>query len=190
MATPTTLPASFTSGQVLTAAQMNNLRGAFRVLQVVSTSKTDTFVSGAVAQGAETDITGLSVTITPSATSSLVLIVADVCGIAAVSGNRSMFGVNVYRAATPISRGDAAGSRTRVSRISGDESVSVSLQNIHLSFLDNPATTSATTYKLTAVNALSVAASATMYVNRTITDTDNSAWPRTASSITVMEISA
>jgi hypothetical protein len=35
MATPTTLPASFVAGNILTAAQLNNLRGAFRVLQVV-----------------------------------------------------------------------------------------------------------------------------------------------------------
>ena len=43
MATPTTLPASFTAGQVLTAAQMNDLRGAFRVLQVVQATKANTF---------------------------------------------------------------------------------------------------------------------------------------------------
>jgi hypothetical protein len=190
MATPTSLPSTFTSGQVLTASQMNNLRGAFRVLQVVSTTKTDTFTSGSVAQGADTDVTGLSVTITPSATSSLILVYADVTGIAAVSGNRSFFGINIYRGATQITRGDAAGSRTRASRISGDESVSVALQGCHAVVLDNPATTSATTYKVAAVNALTVAAAATIYVNRTITDTDSSAWPRTASSITVMEISA
>jgi hypothetical protein len=31
MATPTNLPASFVSGAILTAAQQNDLRGAFRV---------------------------------------------------------------------------------------------------------------------------------------------------------------
>jgi hypothetical protein len=36
MAAVTPLPATFVSGDVLTAAQMNDLRGAFRVLQVVS----------------------------------------------------------------------------------------------------------------------------------------------------------
>jgi hypothetical protein len=33
MATPTNLPATFVAGNVLTAAQQNGLRGAFRVLQ-------------------------------------------------------------------------------------------------------------------------------------------------------------
>ena len=40
MATPTTLPAAFVSGAILTADQMNNLRGAFRVLQVVTSTAT------------------------------------------------------------------------------------------------------------------------------------------------------
>ena len=73
MATPTTLPASFTAGQVLTASQMNNLRGAFRVLQVVSTTKTDTYTDSS-ASGTLTTVTGLSATITPSATTSKILI--------------------------------------------------------------------------------------------------------------------
>ena len=33
MATPTNLPATQTSGNVLTAAWLNDLRGAFRILQ-------------------------------------------------------------------------------------------------------------------------------------------------------------
>jgi hypothetical protein len=36
MATPTALPTAFVAADVLTAANMNLLRGAFRVLQVVS----------------------------------------------------------------------------------------------------------------------------------------------------------
>ena len=70
MATPTTLPATFVSGAVLTAAQMNDLRGAFRVLQVVvaqtttsTTSSTDSYIA-----------TTLIGTITPTSTSSRILI--------------------------------------------------------------------------------------------------------------------
>jgi hypothetical protein len=40
MAAVTTLPAAFVAGNVLTAAQLNNLRGAFRVLQVVQSITT------------------------------------------------------------------------------------------------------------------------------------------------------
>ena len=70
MATPTTLPSSFTAGQVLTAAQMNDLRGAFRVLQVVSS----TWTTAAINSTTTYADTGLTATITPSATSSKVLV--------------------------------------------------------------------------------------------------------------------
>jgi len=192
MATPTTLPASFTAGQVLTAAQMNDLRGAFRVLQVVSTTKTDTFVSSSVNQGANTDITGLSVSITPSSTSSLILVTTDVSGTVIYGGsNRAIFGINLYRGATQISLGDAAGNRTRATRVSGIETIASSaLVNLSATVLDSPATTSAITYKVAAVNALTFGGAVVFYVNRTIPDSDSSLSPRTASSITVMEISA
>ena len=72
MATPTALPASFTAGDVLTAANMNLLRGAFRILQVVSTTKDDTFTSSSTTF---TDVTGVSVSITPSSTNSKVLVI-------------------------------------------------------------------------------------------------------------------
>lgn len=158
------------------------------VLQVVSTTKTDSFVSGSVAQGADTDITNLSVSITPMFATSKILVIADVSGVGAVSGNRSMFAVNLYRGSTLITIGDAAGSRSRVSRVGGSQNVETTLQNLVAVCFDSPATTSTLTYKVTAVNALTVAASATLYVNRTISDTDNSSFYRTASSITVMEI--
>jgi hypothetical protein len=70
MATPTNLPASFASGSTLSAATMNNLRGAFRILQVVHgttatqvANNTTTFVD-----------TGLTATITPQSTSSKILV--------------------------------------------------------------------------------------------------------------------
>ena len=75
MATPTTLPATFVAGNVLEAEQLNDLRGAFRVLQTVSTTKTDTFSSAVTAF---TDVTGLSVSITPSSATSTILVMADV----------------------------------------------------------------------------------------------------------------
>jgi hypothetical protein len=67
MATPTSLPASFTTGAVLTAAQMNDLRGAFRVLQVLQGNTTSQVANS----GTSYIDTGASVTITPSSTSSV-----------------------------------------------------------------------------------------------------------------------
>jgi hypothetical protein len=70
MATPTNLPATFVAGDVLTAAQQNGLRGAFRVLQQVegSAGSQTGFTSGTYAT------TGLSATITPQSTTNKLLI--------------------------------------------------------------------------------------------------------------------
>ena len=90
MATPTSLPAAWSASQVLTASSLNNLRGAFRILQVVSTTKTDTY-SDSSATGTLTTITGLTATITPSATTSKILIYVTL-NYGANGGNRAIFG--------------------------------------------------------------------------------------------------
>ena len=185
MATPTTLPSSFSSGAVLTAAQMNNLRGAFRVLQVVSTTKTDTFTTTSTSF---VDVTGLSVSITPSATSSKVLVIATVAmsGTAAAGTNQ---GIQIVRDSTAIGIGDAAGSRTRATY--GTYQPGGLVQNNAVTFLggghvlDSPNTTSATTYKVQ----MRVSGS-TGVVNRNGDDADSSINYRMASTITAFEVSA
>jgi hypothetical protein len=180
MATPTTLPATFVAGTVLTAQQMNDLRGAFRVLQVVSTTKTDTFSTTSTTP---TDITGASVTITPSATSSLVYVLFT---FAMGSSQACEPAVQLLRGATVIGGGAAAGSR--LSAASGVH-VGGSAQRQHMVhyFLDTPNTTSATTYSLKAFTNVG-----TIYVGRGGTDTDSASSPfvRTPLTITAMEISA
>lgn len=70
MATPTSLPAAVSSGSVGTAAQFNALRGAFRILQVVSATTT-----AAVGSSSTTFVsTGLSASITPQSTTSKILV--------------------------------------------------------------------------------------------------------------------
>ena len=186
MATPTTLPATFVAGNVLTAAQMNNLRGAFRVLQVVQTIKTDTF---STTSATYTDVTGLSATITPSATSSKILIVASVSNSVsgAAPGHSCMWRVSGGNATTFV--GDAASNRVRAALFTNNVvnfAQSEGLITTPIVYLDSPATTSATTY----VVQVRIGTTGTAYLNRGGTDTDSAAWARTASSITVMEISA
>ena len=179
MATPTTLPATFVAGAVLTAAQQNALRGAFRVLQVVSTAKTDTFTT---ASTSFTDVTGLSVSITPSSATSKILVLAQVNGLDDFGVSNGW--IQLVRDSTNIDMGDAAGSRSRVSgQFSAPFAGAMVLQS--LSYLDSPAATTATTYKIQARTG-----SGTVYINRSKTDTDSASFPRGASTITVMEISA
>ena len=82
MATPTTLPAAFIAGAILTAAQQNNLRGAFRVLQVVAgTSATQTSATTSTYVNST-----LTATITPSSTSSQVLVIVTQPGSTSGAG--------------------------------------------------------------------------------------------------------
>jgi hypothetical protein len=165
---------------VLTAAQQNGLRGAFRILQVVSTIKTDTFTTAA---SSYTDITGLSVSITPSATSSKVFVMATITGNGAPGASKSQ--VQLVRDSTAIAIGDAAGSRTRGTFALYVANTDFSPQG-SLSFLDSPNTTSATTYKLQAFTD----GAGLFYLNRSSTDTDNASFVRYSSTITAFEVSA
>ena len=177
MATPTTLPSTFVAGNVLTAAQMNNLRGAFRVLQVVSTAKTDTF---SLSTDVWTDITGLSVSITPSATASKILVLFT---LQMSNTNNTVSATKLVRGSTDIFVADTAGNRTPATAMNYNN-FGPTASGI---FLDSPATTSPITYKLQLrANDNNAAA----YVNRSAADTDSAVFTRTASSITVMEISA
>jgi hypothetical protein len=153
--------------------------GAGAVLQVVSTTKTDTFTTSSASM---TDVTGLSVSITPSSASNKILIVLSltIAGQDSVSGA----GYQLVRDSTAICIGDTAGDRSRISggiAYIGNTNVYTTISG---SFLDSPATTSATTYKVQVGKGLNV------YINRTEGNVDGSEIfrARTASTITVMEI--
>jgi hypothetical protein len=154
-----------------------------KILQVVSTLKTDTF---STTNSSFTDVTGLSVTITPTSASSKVLIV---CQLAySYSGTGSMH-IQLAGGNTASYVGDTAGSR--VSAVSGlytytNFRADLSLLNSPLIYLDSPATTSATTYKAQ-IRRGSVG---TVYINRSYEDFNTAEYTRGASTITVMEVSA
>ena len=154
--------------------------GAGTVLQVVSTSKTDTF---SLSTGSTyTDITGLSVSITPSSASNKILVMYNVS--VGSNGTSGFAYTKLLRGSTSIFVGDTAGSR--ISASNGGTSISSNVTSKHsIQFLDSPATTSATTYK---IQAYAQVGTAQIYVNRSYTDTDNTGSSREASSITVMEI--
>jgi hypothetical protein len=186
MATPTSLPATFVAGNVLTAAQMNSLRGAFRILQVVSTTKDDTF-SASLAAGAAATVTGLSATITPSSTSSKILVSVNMNGSSGV--DYPVFSFLTERDGSPIGVGATAGSRTSVSGSSmawvADTRAVITASS---EYLDAPASTSALTYTVDILNVSG--ATRTVYVNRSHDDNDALGYSRAISTITLMEVSA
>jgi len=149
------------------------------VLQVVSTTKVDTFSSSSTSY---TDVTGLSVTITPTSSSSKILVLARVA--MGNSANLSTSRGQVLRGSTAIGGGTAAGSRS-----SGafQYRATTGLSEPVNSFieLDSPATTSATTYK---VQVASESGGVTT-INFGRTDNfDNAMTARLASTITLMEV--
>jgi hypothetical protein len=150
-----------------------------KVLQVVQTVKTDTFSS---TTGSFTDVTGLSVSITPSSASNKILVLSDIHYATNSDAGFAFF--KLVRASTDIYLGDTAGSRIRASA-GGASGSSTTTEQASIIFLDSPSTTSATTYKIQVYNQNT---SHAIFVNRTFTDTDNTSYLRTASSITVMEI--
>jgi hypothetical protein len=148
MATPTNLPASFSTAQILTACQMNDLRGAFRVLQVVY-GTTSTQVTNNTSTYADTLLTA---TITPQSSSSKVLAMVSQNGCFKTSGDaENRVALRLLRGGTTI--GQIASNLflytgTALS-MGGAASISV---------LDTPATTSATVYKTQFMNPQNTAA--------------------------------
>jgi len=150
------------------------------ILQVVSTTKTDVFSSSTV--DTFVDITGLSVAITPSATSSKILILYDI----QMSGTELMH-IQLFRASTAIKIGASdSANRTEctvggIFQASNNDKVVVAAGT----FLDSPSTTSATTYKL---QGRVHSSGKTFKVNAPVNDADATYTGRGASTITVMEV--
>jgi hypothetical protein len=170
---------TFTAGQVLTAAQLLTLQDYVGVVQVKSTAKTDTFTT---TSATFVDVTGLSVSITPTSATNKVLVHVTL-SINGTSGTNAVQAVLV-RDSTQIGIGDAANNRTRAT-IGNSEGAATEIQSANVMFLDSPATTSATTYK---IQIRSNSSPATSFINRSSTDTDSSSFARSISTITVFEV--
>jgi len=160
--------------------------GFGKIAQVISTVKTDTFTS---TSGSLTDITGMSAAITPSATSSKVL-VKVVMHVGMTAADRySVF--QLVRGSTAISLGAASSSRSNASfahvRVDANGSAN-EVETKTITFLDSPSTTSATTYKMQGLTQTDSSPSFT--VNRSGGDADAAHGFRVASSITLMEVLA
>ena len=160
--------------------------GTGSIIKVLQTVKTDTFSRNGSSWG---DITGMNQSITPISTSSKVFVMVDL-KIGADHGD-SDYNFKIVRGSTDIYIGDADGSKRRSSMGTGSYGMPSNtaegqyrLEQVSLMFLDSPSTTSATTYKVQIINV----GGRTNYINRNHHNGDTAATPRTASSITLMEI--
>jgi len=151
-----------------------------KILQIVQgTPKTDT---ASASSGTFVDITGMTVNITPSVSTSKVLVLAMVN---VGTSNSSAVYLQLVRGSTNIIQGDSSGSMTRCTFGSQNMVEAESIHNAMLSYIDSPSTTSETTYKVQYKSRDST----TAYINRQHTQhsTDGA---RAASTIIVAEIGA
>jgi len=169
--------AIITSAELASGAARSNF-GAGAVLQVVSTTKTDVFSTTSTSF---TDITGLSVSITPSSTSSKILVMCNVNG--SVSSASYQAGLRLVRDSTAIAIGDAASSRSRgFGQLTSANTWQMTFAGA--TFLDSPSSVASVTYKIQAL----VQSGVTLFINKNSDDADNVQTLRGVSSITVMEI--
>jgi hypothetical protein len=154
------------------------------VLQVVSFTLSSTFITSSY----NSFVDFLSATITPSSTSSKILVTVHVggCGHNVAASRTAAF--QLKRGTTAIGIADAASNRMRASfrvQTSTDQNHA---RTGSMSFLDSPATASSVTY-----NCGAMAQTNTLSINRTGSDSDLGAsgqnyGSRTISTITLTEI--
>jgi len=174
---PATLPAA--NGSALTNLTAGNITGGVgKILQVLTVYKTSTW---STTSSSLVDVTGLTVAITPSATSSKILVF---CYVNGVSTDNAV--VQLQRNGTIIAAGDASGSRTRSFAGGFYAPGGLTLAAYTVPYLDSPASTSAQTYKVQG----GAVGGGTLYLGKNASDDDNSQHTRTPQIITVMEVAA
>lgn len=158
-----------------------------KVLQVVSSTKVDT---QSTTSGTFVDISSLSVTITPTNSTSSMLVIANLnLGVEGGNSNGTAFrcvrtiGATTEMIATPTS----AGNRTAANGGWAEHLHIHWMGSYGFSHLDTNSDTNSRTYKMQYAR---IDAYDTSWVNRTGTDADNSTFPRGTSNITVIEVAA
>ena len=162
-----------------TATDFQAAAAGGKIGQVLQAVTTDTATYGTQTFA---DISGITIDITPAATSSKILVMTDM--LLSTTGGYSC-AIRMMRDSTAIYLGTAAGNRPASSK-STISRVSVQPFSLPAIYLDSPSTTSATTYKVQWL----VETGAAIYRGRSVNDGDDAYRGRTADSITVMEVLA
>ena len=169
------------SDNAVTAAKISASLG--KVGQVLQAVKTDT--QNTTDDNTFTDISGLSQAITPSATTSKILVLFTVN---ATADTQDHVGIRLVRGSTDIFIGtdSDAGQNVSAGYRAGTAEENYHPANLCGQFLDSPNTTSETTYKIQA------ASNDEFFINRPHdnTGTTNMQRPHTSSSLTLIEVLA
>jgi hypothetical protein len=141
-----------------------------------STVKTDTFTSSSTSFGT---ITGLSKSITLNASTNKVLVIAMVSGYS----NTYRGVLRLLRNGTSIGDGDTAGNRSTGIATLISSAIQHDAPVTPIIYLDSPGTTTVT-YSIH----VKTTTAGTIYINRSEVDNNAVDWPRTSSSLNLIEI--
>ena len=157
----------------------NNYVDSGKIGQVLQTAKTDTT---STTSSSFADISGMSVAITPSATSSKILVKVQtwICG-----GSSANQPINLLRGSTVIGVADTSADYTMPFRQASDGQNQYRMFNLTTTFLDSPSSSSSTSYKLQWKTN-----SGTLYLNRTVDEGGLGSGVNACSTITVSEVLA
>ena len=155
------------------------------ILQVVSTTFT-TSAAFSISGMTWTEVTGLTTNITPSSSSSKILVSVTIGGIES-SGLNQRMGMALRRNNNNIAVNTDSGGNYTKGSWAGSGSNSNDIKNqAFFTHLDSPATTSTVSYKVM----ITTEGSYTLYINRSSSNANSSSVFKTASSLTLYEVAA
>tara|TARA_Y100000004_G_scaffold127106_1_gene143088 strand:+ start:528 stop:1058 length:531 start_codon:yes stop_codon:yes gene_type:complete len=159
------------------------------ILQVQSTFYNTTFTQS-ISANTDTEISNISVNITPSSTSNKIMIFGRLFSEYS-EGSAYNSGYFFRRGSTKIGEGVALGSRSIVMATHGTNYISSggydagsTPETINMFHIDSPSSVSQQTYTI----GYRAESAGTLYVNRTVLDTNSTSRERGSSEIIVMEI--
>jgi hypothetical protein len=169
-----------------TAGTLDRLERPGNILQVVQNYITGT---SSVTSSGQTDIPGLSQSITPTSSSSKILVRMRWNGELSNTNNYD-FVFRLKRNGTVVGNADVSGSRTLgiSCMLQGywDSDAGSTPDSSWFEYLDSPNSTSTVTYQV----CYRIKASGVLYTNRAVNNTDNDGYENLTSSITLMEVAA
>ena len=168
----------------LAEAAAAGLTGAALIKQIVQAVKTDTFAT----TSSTLTSTGLTASITPTSDTSKILVVCYAVVGSDTDGGGQGVSLSIVRGTTDLLVGDAAGSRNRAAfGIQGQPTDGVRLSYAAtVVFLDSPGLDTALTYGLN----IRRNGTNTAVLNRTGVDNNAAGTPRSASTLTLIEVAA
>jgi hypothetical protein len=152
-----------------------------KILQIVTTSFTST--QDTSGEDSFHDIPNLNTSITPSATSSKILLSGHVMGSSQNASAACRVMINLLRDSTTIGANGTTSDRVECHNASYSDD-GANAATIPINFIDSPSSTSAITYKVQILTDNG----AGIRVNAAPGDSNNNAYPRAISTLTLMEI--